>query len=207
MYELITQLQHALGKPLPGRVAQFHMAHVGRKLYAEPPDHARKAGVLALLYPRADQWHVALMLRVNDNAQDRHSGQVSFPGGSFDPLLDRSLLDTALRETEEEIGVPRQDVQVIGALTDLYIPVSNFHVHPFVGFVSDTPLMTPQLKEVQCILEAPLIWLQNPAAQKRVDIALSQGLVLPQVPCFMVQDHIVWGATAMILSELLALLE
>lgn len=187
--------------------AQFRMAHAGRKLYVEPPDHARKAGVLALLYPRAAQWHIALILRVSGNAQDRHSGQVSFPGGSFDPVQDQSLLDTALRETEEEIGVPRQAVQVIGALTDLYIPVSNFHVHPFVGFVSDTPPMTPQSEEVQLILEAPLAWLQHPAAKQRVDIVLGQGLVLPQVPCFVVQDYIVWGATAMMLSELLALLE
>ncbi len=207
MYEVIAQLQNALSKPLPGRAAQLRMAHMGRKLYVEPPAHARKAGVLALLYPRAAQWHIALMLRVSGNAQDRHSGQVSFPGGSFDPLQDHSLLDTALRETEEEIGVSRQAVQVMGALTDLYIPVSNFHVHPFVGFVSDTPPMTPQSDEVQHILEAPLPWLQNPAARQHADIVLGKDLVLPQVPCFMIQDHVVWGATAMMLSELLALLE
>jgi 8-oxo-dGTP pyrophosphatase MutT (NUDIX family) len=202
----INQLQEALQKPLPGRNAQFRMAHLARRGYAEAPPTARKAAVLALFFPKNTHWHLALIQRTNANPNDRHSGQISFPGGRFDPLLDESLLHTALRETEEEIGVPHHLIQPLGKLTELYIPVSNFHVFPFVGFLSNTPDFRIQPDEVQSIIETPFTHFLHPDNRSVADVKVGGVLTLNNVPCFVLDQHIVWGATAMIMSELLATL-
>ena len=201
MDTFIRHLEEALSRPLPGREAQFRMAHVSRRFYKDAPSHARRAGVLALLYPKAGAWHIALIERTASNPNDRHGGQISFPGGSYDPS-DGALIHTALRETEEEIGVPRSNIQVIGALTELYIPVSNFEVFPFVGYADHRPDFAPQAEEVQTIIETPFSVFQDPASVQITEIRFGPQLVLRDVPCYMVQGRVVWGATAMVLSEL-----
>ena len=132
-------LKHRLGLPLPGLEGQLRMAHAGRRLSMtnfQVPVDARLGAVLALFYEEDFGLKMPLILRPSGSAV--HSGQVSFPGGKFEES-DEGLEATALREAEEEIHVPREDVEVLGRLTDLYIPPSNFLVHPFVGISSRRP--------------------------------------------------------------------
>ncbi|MBK8493095.1 MAG: CoA pyrophosphatase [Saprospirales bacterium] len=201
------QLQERMQAPLPGKEAQYRMAHVARQAEYPIPDHARKAGVLALFYPNSQgQWHLALIERVSHHSNDRHGGQISFPGGGFE-AEDGTLMRTALRETEEEIGIHTSDVQVLGPLTDLYIPVSNYLVHPFAGILSGTPTFSPQWSEVKAVVEAPLDLLCDPATRQTTDLHISSNMLLKDVPYFNVFGKVIWGATAMMLSELLELLE
>lgn len=204
MDSFIQQLKASLSHPLPGRDAQFRMAHVARRTHMDAPPDARRAGVLALLYPKSDTWHIALIERTASNPNDRHGGQISFPGGSYDPS-DGALVHTALRETEEEIGILRSNIHVIGALTELYIPVSNFEVFPFVGYITHAPDFVPQAEEVQSVIETPFSLFLDNASIQTTEIRFGEHLVLRDVPCFMVQGRVVWGATAMIMSELVAL--
>ncbi|PSR12561.1 MAG: CoA pyrophosphatase [Bacteroidetes bacterium] len=202
MRTFIDQLEAKLRQPLPGQAAQYKMAHVVRQNAQTPPENARQAGVLALFFPKADRWHLTLIQRNNDNPNDRHGGQISFPGGKRD-RTDADLQATALREAEEEVGVPRQKVKLLGALTELYIPVSNFLVQPYVGFIDHTPDFRPQPQEVQAVLEVPFTELLDVRNRRFTDLRLTEQLLLRQVPYFSVGEHVVWGATAMMISELL----
>ena len=138
--------------------------------------------------------------------KDRHSGQISFPGGSWEDS-DGSLEAVALREAHEEIGIPPAQIQVLGRLTELYIPVSNFMVHPFVGIIHGTPTFSPQPGEVAHILTPPVHQFFSPEYQKTTDLSLAENLTIRNVPYFEVDGRVVWGATAMILSELIEILD
>jgi 8-oxo-dGTP pyrophosphatase MutT (NUDIX family) len=203
MQHFIQHLENKLKSPLPGRVAQLKMAHITRRLYVSKPTDARQAGVLALLFPKNEAWYVVLIER-NANDRDRHGGQISFPGGKFEPQ-DKTMLHTALRETEEEVGIPQNEVRVLGSLTDLYIPVSNFQVHPFVGWLEAPPDYRLQTEEVSAVIETPLSHFLNPDARRTTNIPVNESLTLKNVPYFDVEGKTLWGATAMILSELLEL--
>ncbi|MEL6862853.1 MAG: CoA pyrophosphatase, partial [Bacteroidota bacterium] len=137
---------------------------------------------------------------------DRHSGQVSFPGGRYEPE-DKSLASGAIREAQEEVGINPSDIQLLGRLTELYIPVSNFLVHPFVGFVNHRPSFIPQESEVAEILEVPLSHLLDPMNTRTTKIHLPQNVILSDVPYYHVAQKVVWGATAMMLSEFLEVVE
>ena len=202
---LIHQLELQLQQPLPGRSAQYKMAHVIRKKDIPVPNHARKACVLLLLYPKNGETYLALIERMSTNKDDRHSGQISFPGGKLE-AEDASYQAGALRETHEEVGIAPEKIQVLGALTDLYIPVSNFLVFPFVGYLNENPQFVAQPSEVKTIVETPLALLQDPANLQYTNLRIKEGL-LKDVPYFNVFGHIVWGATAMMLSEFLHLVE
>jgi 8-oxo-dGTP pyrophosphatase MutT (NUDIX family) len=180
------------------------MAHAVRRYTGAVPPQARKAGVLILFFPKNNHWHLVLIERESSNPNDRHRGQISFPGGQYDPT-DADLRQTALREAWEEVQAPIEHIEVLGPLTELFIPVSNFLVHPYVGWTPHTPAFSPQVSEVKTILEVPYAHFQNPDNLGRIDIEVGQGLRLPQAPYFDVQGRILWGATAMILGELLAL--
>jgi len=134
-----------------------------------------------------------------------HSNQVGFPGGKVENE-DRDLLHTALRETEEEVGVPQKDITIARELTNIYIPPSNFWVQSYIGFTTDTPEFVAQESEVEVLIEVPLEeFLSDEVITKEV---LSTSYMDDlEVPAYKLQGHIVWGATAMMLSEVRSLLK
>jgi 8-oxo-dGTP pyrophosphatase MutT (NUDIX family) len=204
----IQTIRDRLALPLPGREAQYKMAFAHRveelQRRLNPPDNAKKGCVLLTLWEEQGAWHTALIRRT-ENPRDRHSGQISFPGGRHDDG-DGSFAFTALREAHEEIGIPPDHVEILGTLTELYIPVSNFSVYPFIGLLRQAPSFKLQVGEVEQVFSVPLIQFQNPDFQTTADVMVGGQLLVREVPCFMVEDRPVWGATAMILSEFLALL-
>lgn len=202
---LLATLRARLGMgTLPGRDAQLTMAPPMRGDYTAPPVTARRASVLALLYPIESRLHLLYIQRTSPK-RDRHAGQISFPGGSVE-AADVDAAATALRETEEEVGIPRDTVELLGGLTQLYIPVSNFLVDPFIGFLPERPTFTLQESEVARILELPLADLLEESARQVGTRKLANGMSLPDVPFWAVGGEEVWGATSMITAELLALL-
>ena len=203
---MIEKLKHQLTQALPGKPAQYKMAHAVRYNHQPAPPNARIACVLALLYPKNEESHIVLIERMSTNKNDRHSGQISFPGGGLENS-DANLGAGAIRETNEEVGVISEDIELLGKMTELYIPVSNFLVHPFIGKIDYTPHFKPQLSEVKSILEVPLSLLRDPATLQKTDLRLSNQLTLKNVPYYNVHNHVVWGATAMMLSEFLEIIE
>jgi 8-oxo-dGTP pyrophosphatase MutT (NUDIX family) len=190
---------------LPGRNYQLKMAAILKRSIFDAPPTARKAAVLMLLFQKNGEWHIVLTERTGNN-RDPHSRQISFPGGSVESS-DVDLAATALRETHEEIGVEPSLIQVIGAMTDVYIPVSNFHVQPFLAWTNRTPQYKRQEMEVKQVIETPLAVLKNEANWKVKDIRISETYDLKNVPYFDVSGKHVWGATAMMLAELLEILK
>lgn len=202
MDPLIKQIQHNLSQPLPGPAAQYRMAHAVRGSFPVTAENARIACVLLALYLKQNDWHLVLIQRVASNPNDRHGGQISFPGGGYEDS-DGSLEQGALREANEEVGIIAEDVNLLGRLTELFIPVSNFIVHPFIGTLDYAPTFIPQVSEVHDIIEVPLHTLQNPTNRRTKEIKLSNNLTLKNVPYFDIKGHVVWGATAMMLNEFL----
>ena len=160
----------------------------------------RIGAVLLLLYCKADALHIVLTRRRDD--LNSHAGQISFPGGRQEAM--ETLQTTALRETHEEIGVPATAVTILGQLTDIYIPPSDFEVHPFVGWYHNgkRPSFQPSVTEVAKIIETPITYLMQPETRKTGPWQF-RGMTLT-VPYFDVDGHMVWGATAIMLSEFLA---
>jgi 8-oxo-dGTP pyrophosphatase MutT (NUDIX family) len=198
---MIEYIKQALSLPLPGRLAQFEMTNITRDIDYVVPDNARLAGVMLLIFPLADQFHVLFIQRTAQNPNDPHSGQVSFPGGKFEQS-DASLLHCALRETYEEVGVNSDSIQVLGALTPLYIPISNFDVHPFVGYTPQKPDFFLQESEVKSIITHPVEHFLSEHNKDNQDITV-RDFTMRNVPYFKSDDRKIWGATAMILNEFL----
>jgi len=199
----VEDFRRALQAPLPGLGAQLRMAPRPRPTRPWPPGHSpRRAGVLLLLYPHSGEWWFPLTLRTEGLAT--HQGQVSLPGGAWEPG-DPNLQHTALRETEEELGIPSEGLQVLGKLTPLYIPPSDFCIHPFVAVADAPPLFHPDPAEVAQVIETPLQALLDPQARRWEERPV-RG-VLTRIPYFAIGEHKVWGATAMVLAEFAACLE
>ncbi len=188
-------------QPLPGLAAQNRMASRVRPLPARLPEDARQSAVLALLFPLEEELNLMLIKRVEDGKP--HSGQISFPGGRRDPD-DESLQVTALRETFEEVGIPSSSIEVLGNLTELYIPVSNSNVYPFVGYMHSITESRINEAEVQYILEVPVKELFKPERKTIKHIRPSAfPEMLIKAPAYELDDdHIIWGATAMMIAEL-----
>ncbi|RME83566.1 MAG: CoA pyrophosphatase [Caldilineae bacterium] len=202
---LIQALATRLRGPLPGRPAQARMAPRPRPGWDpsfRPPVPPREGGVLVLLYPCQDELCLPLIRRTEYNGA--HSGQISLPGGAREPS-DPDLIATAIREAHEEIGVDPKQITVLGTLTPLYIWASNFQVQPAVGWTPNRPAFQIDPREVAELLEVAISDLQNPANRHEEEWELRGHKV--HVPFFKIHNHIVWGATAMILSELLAVME
>jgi 8-oxo-dGTP pyrophosphatase MutT (NUDIX family) len=199
----IERLTECYEKGLPGRDYQLRMAAILKRHIFDAPPTARKAAVLMLMFPQNGEWHIVLTERTG-NPNDPHSRQISFPGGSVEPA-DVNLSATALRETHEEIGVEPSVIKMIGAMTDVYIPVSNFHVQPFLAWTNTPPQYKRQETEVKMVIEVPFSVLKDVNNWKVKDIYISETYNLKNVPYFDVFGKSVWGATAMMLAELLEL--
>jgi 8-oxo-dGTP pyrophosphatase MutT (NUDIX family) len=173
------------------------LAPIPRTMW-RPPERTgapRQGAVLLLLYPADSGLNLVLIRRPHDLAA--HAGQIAFPGGQREP--GESLYKTALRETEEEVGIRPTAVERLGELSTIYISVSDFEVHPFVGWHATAPVFYPNRSEVAEILESPLTTLLDPAAQVSETWQL-RGVDV-EVPFYQLGRHKVWGATAIILSE------
>jgi 8-oxo-dGTP pyrophosphatase MutT (NUDIX family) len=200
MNSIRDRLFSRLRQPLPGLEAQLRLAHPDRIRNVRErkiPDDARISSVLVLLYPTDTDVHFPLIVR--PDYPGVHSGQVGLPGGKQEPE-DSSLSVTALRETQEEVGIHPSSIELLGPLTPLYIPPSGFLVHPFVGWLGRSPEFTTDPTEVASLFEVPVSRLIDPNAVSEERIRLQNGLQLT-TPAFRFNDRIVWGATAMILSE------
>lgn len=158
----------------------------------------KNAAVLLLVYPKRNQAHLVMIIRSSYNGV--HSSQIAFPGGK-EELEDRTLQQTALRETYEEIGVPISKMKVIRAFTEVYIPPSNYMVYPFLAYSNENLTFKLQMDEVAGIVELPLDDLLHDSllSTKKIQTSYADNI---EVPGFFINNHFVWGATAMILSEL-----
>ncbi len=206
---LINQLRERLEKPLPGISAQKKMMNSKMKdrdpsLYFKAVEGAKKACVMLLLFQKKTTWYTALMQR--PETEYPHSKQISFPGGGLE-AEDADLEAGAKRETEEEFGIPGKEIETIGRLSNLYIPISGYLVHPFVGYLKKAPKYIPDEKEVSEIIEVKLQDLLNPALRKKTNIETFGGFTLKDIPYFDLNNKIVWGATAMMLSEFVEVVE
>lgn len=201
----ISKIKHI---PLPGHASQMKMSPKYRNELIEKQrelrKYSRKASVMALFYPDHDNTTM-LILILRKTYKGVHSAQVGFPGGKLEPE-DPSLEYAALRETFEEVGVPINDIKVIRALTDLYIPPSNFTVYPFFGVTHKTPRFLKQDDEVEDLIEVTLNDFMNDAHVSSQMLMTSLGKEV-EVPVFKLNGHTVWGATAMMLSEIKDLLK
>jgi len=190
--------RNILSSDLPGEKAQSMMAPASRDESWHRSDPVR-AAVMILMYRYRDGITLSLIKR--NVYEGPHSAQVSFPGGAWEES-DGSLKMTALRETREELGI-NDKVTILGTLTELYIPVSNYMVTPFVGYLDHRPLFHPDPAEVQYVIEASLDSLMDPVNQRSETVRRhGQNMV---VPYYSIKGEKIWGATAMILSEYLQL--
>ncbi|WP_347925163.1 CoA pyrophosphatase [Pontimicrobium sp. SW4] len=201
--EFLVSLSKIKNIPLPAEASQFKMSPPFRrelvKEYKDQMKDAKRAGVLALFYPNnLQETHLVLILR--KTYKGVHSAQIGFPGGKYEDD-DKTLKHTAVRETWEEIGVLDHKIEVVKKMTEIYIPPSNFYVQPYIGIVTETPQFVKQDEEVEDIIEVPLTHFLDETIVVTKPVATSYTVKI-DVPAFQLNGHIVWGATAMMLSEI-----
>lgn len=197
-------LKDELRKPLPGKEIQWEMASSDRMIKNFPKlpgDDARLAAVLILLYPYNGSTYTVFMQR--HNYEGVHGGQISFPGGKKEDT-DEDIIQTALREANEETGVEPEGVRIIGTLTPLFIPVSNMYVTPVVGWTNQKPEFIEQPEEVVFLFEADLKRLLDPSIIKVKPMVIRGESV--NVKYFDYDGNVIWGATSMMLHELLTVI-
>ncbi|AXG75027.1 CoA pyrophosphatase [Flavobacterium arcticum] len=187
---------------LPAALAHIKMAPLGREVTQSPEYYAarepKKSAVMMLFYPKDGVTHLTLIKR--NTYPGVHSAQISFPGGKVE-LEDKSLEATAVRETCEEVGVSSSEIEVIMPFSEIYIPPSNFLVYPFLGLAVNTPNFKPDIVEVAEIIALPLSEFLDDSIIMDTEMKTSYAPNI-KVPGFKIQEHFVWGATAMIMSEL-----
>ena len=187
---------------LPATKSHAKMAPANRLDLIKAVDFSKvtpkQAAVMMLFYPKASQTHLALILRTSYNGV--HSSQIAFPGGKVEKY-DADLSQTALRETHEEIGIHPNHVNVIRSFTEVYIPPSNFMVYPYLGYSNSELEFILQEDEVAGLVEFPFADFMNDEIIVNTTMETSYAGTI-EVPGFQVNEHFVWGATAMMLSEL-----
>ncbi|WP_296621780.1 CoA pyrophosphatase [Marivirga sp.] len=205
MKDILAFLEERLQKPLPGDAAHQQMMAqpIGQRFkmqYEKPP---RKGAVMIVLYPDEGKIYFPLMQR--PPYQGIHGGQVSLPGGKMEDS-DGNLIETAIRETFEEIGVKISDKEVIGTLSDLNVTASNFMVKPVVSILHRKPEFIRDPREVEQIFKAEVQHLIHPQTLQVTELTVAQEIRL-KAPFFDIEEKVVWGATAMILSEFVEILK
>jgi 8-oxo-dGTP pyrophosphatase MutT (NUDIX family) len=193
------RLGQRLQQPLPGEEAHRKMASSARtRLGIKPNERTRRSAVLLCFYPYQHSIYLPLILRPQYDGV--HAGQMAFPGGRME-RFDENLTRTALREAQEEVGIRVSDVRVLGLLTELFIPPSNFYVQPVVGVLPYRPDFYPDPREVEDIVEVELDTLldETIVGDSKINV---RGITV-DAPFYQIQGHRVWGATAMMISELL----
>jgi 8-oxo-dGTP pyrophosphatase MutT (NUDIX family) len=207
---LVEILKIRLTQPLPGRAAQLALISPQALLEYEKRfeqetaiKNARQSSVLILLYEKNGQLFIPLIKR--PEYEGVHSGQIALPGGKVEPD-DKDLQATALRETYEEIGIPSEKIQVLGMLTPVFIPPSRFWVNVVVGYCNESPAFIPDAREVETILELPIKHLQDANHIEERSVMTSNDWKM-KATGYVFQNHFIWGATSMILTELRALLK
>lgn len=202
----INQLKYKLAEKLPGIDSHIKMApeHRAEELFKINPDdlNPRLSAVLIILFHEDGKLKIVFIRR--SEYVGIHSGQIAFPGGRYEES-DKDLKTTALREVEEEIGIKTETVDILGHLTDLYIPPSNFMVRAFVGYVNEKPVFNINEREVQEVLVLNYEHFKHPDVIKVREFKTHNSTRLTKAPYFDVEGAIIWGATAMILTELLDL--
>jgi 8-oxo-dGTP pyrophosphatase MutT (NUDIX family) len=195
----LEDVRQAMGLTLKDpAIAQGRMVPGSRQYYPPKPENVRQAGVLALLHPNEMRQLCVVLTRRTETLRG-HSGQISFPGGKRDES-DASFLETALRETCEELSFCDENIEILGTLTTIYIPPSNFEVHPFVGAVDFVPQFVPSPAEVAEVFSVPLSDLMDERnCQEEYRDFQGQRVLIPY---YAFGRHKVWGATAILLSEL-----
>ncbi len=194
-------LQKRLVSDLPGEEAQYNLAPLKRKEEVKfafnKNQKPRISSVMLILYPENDLSYIPMIVR--NEYRGVHSGQVALPGGKFEKS-DTNIQQTAIRETFEEINVRVDHNQIIGKLSDLFVPVSNFIIHPFVAWLEDKPEFVAEPSEVQEVLRVPLYYLSNPEniTSKKIETANGYQINAPGIP---IEEKFLWGATAMLMSE------
>jgi 8-oxo-dGTP pyrophosphatase MutT (NUDIX family) len=203
-HSALLRVEERFSNGLPGLISHERMVPPERRpnLWDPFPENRKTSAVLVSLFQRNEELHTTLILRPSYNGV--HSKQIAFPGGKTEES-DPSFTHTALREAEEEVGIPVHLPRVLGELTRLYIPPSKFEVVPILSTLNEIPIWRPDPTEVDQILELPLSDLRRPNAFQMSIRPTSFGPV--EVPAFIWKEHIIWGATAMILNELLDLID
>jgi len=204
MKRLEDRLSDRLRRPLPGLPAQLRMMPIppppDQKTYAEVGDDCLQGSVLVLFYPREGKPHLVFIRRPKTAVH--HKGQIAFPGGHVE--AGETRVEAAVREAQEEVGIIPGTIRVLGALTPLFIPPSGYCIYPFVGLTDRTPAFVPASDEVDEIIETPLDHILDPENARRETWTFEIG---PRVvPFYAFGPHKIWGATAMVLSELLEIL-
>ena len=198
---------------LPGEAAHLEMVPFrlpssdllkGSRSTSSVTSAPKLSAVMCLLFMENDEPHGILMERTEDGG--KHSGQISFPGGKKE-LDDPNLEFTALRETHEEIGIPPELVNVIGEITEVYIPISNFLIQPYVGIIEADFEFNISPREVQSAFQFKIKDLLHPTTKQKRTIKNHNGIGLKDIPCFELESKVVWGATSLILNELKVILE
>jgi 8-oxo-dGTP pyrophosphatase MutT (NUDIX family) len=200
--EFLKYVPKFLEVSLPAREAHFKMVPFERLESLKNQNlgsfNPKTAAVMMLLYPKNGKTHLVLIVR--NSYEGIHSAQIALPGGKFE-LNDENYLNTALRETHEEIGIHPENIQIIRAFTKLYIQASNFLVYPFLGFCQEEINFIPDETEVAQIIELPIADFLKDDLIVNTTMSTSYAKNI-EIPAFKINEHIVWGATAMMLSEL-----
>jgi len=199
----IKKLEEELRKPLPGQEAHLKMTSLQRFQelidYQDQSD-AVESSVLILLFPYGTHNEVSLVLIQRPQYEGVHSGQIALPGGRYE-TSDSDFRFTALRETYEEVGIEPDEIRIIGKLSELFIPPSNYNVHPYIGYMPYSPCFYKDDAEVEEIIILRLADLINEKSIRVNEFKVSSGLIV-KAPCFEIDGTNIWGATAMILNEL-----
>ena len=188
-------IKKALSQSLPGSASHKKMLPLNRELSVKPDELLRikHSSVLLLLFAENNELNACLIKRPSH--MKHHASQIGLPGGRIEK--GETVLETAFRETWEEIGISREKIEILGSLSELYVQVSQFHIHPFVGWIDKKPEFVINKNEVEKTISFPLRLITN--SFEEIELETFTGTL--KVPCIRFEDEIIWGATAMILSE------